>query len=189
MTLNPAEINSPVALYIAGVKLDLSLGMQVAMAQLSVFDFTEAPDGPVNIPGLHDRAKALVNDPAAAALFFNHFVQTFQQVMLGYDSTPEKRSDNARLGVFGPVRAYYGSVETQKKGSLHWHLLVWLYLLLSPAELFDKLENDLEFRRRVFHWLEMTINQCLPSQGPVFLFPVRATRFCNVFVLYIMRLF
>ena len=43
-------------------------------------------------------------------------------------------------GIFGIVRSYYGYVETQDRGSLHIHLLIWLISGCSPDEYKDKIK-------------------------------------------------
>ena len=71
------------------------------------------------------RAKNIVDDPYAAAKFF-HFT------ILSVKVTPSQvKSD---VGVFGCVTAYFGMVESQGHGTLHFHLLVWLKHVSSSDE-------------------------------------------------------
>lgn len=48
-------------------------------------------------------------------------------------------------------------------GTLHLHLLLWLLHALSPDTFFSKMENDLEYRKRVFRWIADCIKQSLPK--------------------------
>lgn len=48
--------------------------------------------------------------------------------MLGYDIVNKTASE----GIFGTVKAYYGCVEAQGRGTLHCHMMVWLEGGLDP---------------------------------------------------------
>jgi hypothetical protein len=47
-------------------------------------------------------------------------MKAFISALLGYDPTQE----NLEGGVLGVVKAYYGCVEAQGRGTLHCHMLV-----------------------------------------------------------------
>ncbi|CAF1325294.1 unnamed protein product [Adineta steineri] len=87
LTLNPADIHSPVALYFAGVKLDLD---NVQAEQLM---------------DAYKRAEIIASHPVATAKFFHILISNILDTMiLG--------------GVVGPVKAYFGTVESQGRGSV-----------------------------------------------------------------------
>jgi hypothetical protein len=62
-------------------------------------------------------------------------------------------------GILGEVLAYYGCVEGQDRGTLHCHLVVWLYNTPSAAELNNRLRNSVEFRERLATYLDATIKR------------------------------
>ena len=69
------------------------------------------------LPGFMIRKRAAANDPVACAKFFYITINAFLKYLLGF-GTEE--------GIFGEVSAYYGTVEMQGGGTLHFHCIVWL---------------------------------------------------------------
>ncbi|CAF4052892.1 unnamed protein product [Adineta steineri] len=129
LTLNPADIHSPVALYFAGVKLDLD---NVQAEQLM---------------DAYKRAEIIASHPVATAKFFHILISNILDTMiLG--------------GVVGPVKAYFGTVESQGRGSLHLHLLIWLNHDLKPADMKNKIQ-DPSFRENLIAYLEDIIKEDL----------------------------
>ncbi|OWZ05712.1 hypothetical protein PHMEG_00022143 [Phytophthora megakarya] len=63
------------------------------------------------------------NDCASARLFMRH-VDAFIRHALGMDPATGKRL--SYRGLFGDVKAFFGMVETQGRGTLHIHFLIWL---------------------------------------------------------------
>ena len=63
-------------------------------------------------------------------------------------------------GVLGPIKAYFGTVESQGRGSLHLHLLIWLDHDMKPADLKDNIQ-DLNFREKLKAYLEDIIKEDL----------------------------
>ena len=43
-------------------------------------------------------------------------------------------ADTNQRGIYGPVPAYYGTVEQQGQLTLHLHMLIWLKGNLTPQE-------------------------------------------------------
>ncbi|CAF1691903.1 unnamed protein product, partial [Adineta ricciae] len=107
LTLNPADIHSPVALFFAGVKLDLD---NVQAEQLI---------------DTYRRAEIIASYPAATAKFFHTLISNILDTMI-------------IGGVLGPVKAYFGTVESQGRGSLHLHLLIWLDIKIKPTDMKEK---------------------------------------------------
>ncbi|CAF2941478.1 unnamed protein product, partial [Rotaria sp. Silwood2] len=93
LTINPADIHSPVALYFAGVKLDLD---NIQISQLMT---------------TYKRAEIIASHPVATAKFFHLLISNILNTMISG-------------GVLGPIKAYFGTVESQGRGSLHLHLLI-----------------------------------------------------------------
>lgn len=82
LTINPADIHSPVALYFAGVKLDLD---NIQIEQLMT---------------IYKRAEIIASHPVATAKFFHLLISNILHTMING-------------GVLGPIKAYFGTVESQ----------------------------------------------------------------------------
>ncbi len=129
LTLNPADIHSPVALYFAGVKLDLD---NIKIEQLM---------------NTYKRAEIIASHPVATAKFFNILISNILDTMI-------------MGGVVGPIKAYFGTVESQGRGSLHLHLLIWLDHDMKPTDMKEKIQNA-DFREKLKAYLEDIIKEDL----------------------------
>ncbi|KAI1796031.1 hypothetical protein LXA43DRAFT_880859, partial [Ganoderma leucocontextum] len=71
-------------------------------------------------------------------------------------------------GLLGLVKAYYGCVEAQGRGTLHCHMLLWIEGSLNPCRLQQCLRSPsgAEFGRRLLAYLERTIHTSLPTLPP-----------------------
>lgn len=125
---------------------------------------SDATDLPPDLPNLRERALLLAKDPVASARAFDRRVKLTLRYLFGYTSPSERVHPQDRLGIFGRVLGYYGSVEAQKKGTLHLHLVLWLLHALLPHDFISKLEQDIDYRKRVFAWIWDCIKQSLPEQ-------------------------
>jgi hypothetical protein len=119
---------------------------------------------PERFPDLRERAKLVARDPVAAALFFDIAVNAFMTCLLGYTEHPEKVESGKELGVAGRVRLFYAGKETQKKGSLHLHSLIWVAHALFGEKLRNRLRDDVNFRLRFYHFADDLIKESLPHQ-------------------------
>jgi hypothetical protein len=63
-------------------------------------------------------------------------------------------------GVLGPTKAYFGTVESQGRGSLHLHLLIWLKHEYTPAQLKENIQNQ-DFRDNLLKYLEDVVKEDL----------------------------
>jgi len=145
ITINPSDTSNPACMYLAGVKLDLSL---------------TAADLPPNMPSTVERASIIARNPVAAARFFDRAVNAFIACLLGYKAGTTARTKEC--GVFGKVSAYGGSVETQGRGTEHLHMLVYLAGAPDPGALFVRLASDEAFRTQVLHWVDQCMSTALP---------------------------
>jgi hypothetical protein len=68
---------------------------------------------------LQVRHKIMAQDPVKQVLFFDIIIRTVLDIIFGFGS-PEK------IGILGEVASHYFVIETQGKGTLHTHGLVWL---------------------------------------------------------------
>ncbi len=129
VTINPADIHSPVALYFAGIDLDLD----------NVISKTLGTS--------YERAQVIASHPVATAKFFNCLVNSILKcLVLG--------------GVLGPAKAYFGTVESQGRGSLHLHLLIWLNHNYTPMQLKEQIQQE-DFRTKLLEYLEDVIKEDL----------------------------
>jgi hypothetical protein len=145
ITINPSDVHHPLVRMLAGQSVDLD-------------DHTNTT--PISKTSQRD---LVANNPAAAARFFNIMMENFINILL-CNNLPGKSG----IGIFGRCTAYYGMVEAQGKGTLHCHMLVWLDGHLSPQAMRIRLEEDDEFRKRMFTWLETNIRcQLLGSEDVV----------------------
>ncbi|KAJ6457648.1 hypothetical protein C8R45DRAFT_772273, partial [Mycena sanguinolenta] len=89
-------------------------------------------------------------------------MKAFISEILGYDP---KQAD-LEGGILGVVKAYYGCVEAQGRGTLHCHMLIWLEGGLNPNQIKEKaLANggDLEFQKKLLAFLDDTISSSVPT--------------------------
>ncbi|CAF1381537.1 unnamed protein product [Didymodactylos carnosus] len=127
MTVNPADTYHPLAMYFAGVNMDLD--------KLVADDY----------PTAYQRAEKVARHPVAMAKFFNVIITNLLETIIGG-------------GVLGPVKAHFGTVESQERGTLHFHVLIWLKHDLTPAQMTENIQNE-EFRTNLIEYLEDIIKE------------------------------
>ncbi|KAJ7777686.1 hypothetical protein DFH07DRAFT_717017, partial [Mycena maculata] len=86
-------------------------------------------------------------------------MKAFISALLGYD--PEEKTLEG--GILGVVKAYYGCVEAQGRGTLHCHMLVWVEGGLNPNEIKKRVLEDPEFGKRLLAFLDDTISNFIPE--------------------------
>ena len=131
ITLNPSDINHPLVRVLAGDNIcleDLESGQELSE---------------------WDRKLLVADNPAACAKFFHEMISNFVTIILRYG-----RRDR---GLLGKCTAYYGTVETQGRGTLHCHMLIWLEGHPSPQEMREKMRDSEQYQCDVFSWLESLI--------------------------------
>ncbi len=129
ITINPADIHAPLVLKIGGVNVTSEL-----LGHNYQF-----------------RAKFLKENPVIQAQYFDLIIKSFIKFLLGYD---KKKSKN---GVLGYIKAYYGMVETQDRGSLHLHMMAWVVGGTNPSELKEKLKLH-DFKVKLLKYLDSVIH-------------------------------
>ncbi len=136
VTINPNDYSSRQVLYYSGKtsRIDISLS---------------------EFPSFQDCKKYALENPASCAKFFHLFISAFNECMvLGKHA--------AKGGIFGRVSAYYGTVETQGRGTLHYHSLIWLKDIPSIQEMKELLKSGC-FRDRFAKYLDLIICRTAPS--------------------------
>lgn len=143
LTINPADTMNPIVKFLAGAEIDIDNMLSE------------------DIPKFWEQSILLSNNPALGAKFFNKYLKAFIRTILGC-----KVNDENEQGVLGIVKAHYGCVEAQGRGSLHCHMLVWIEGALNPNEIRDKVMSDAEWGRRLLEYLDDTITNVVP-QDPI----------------------
>ena len=113
ITINPADVFSPLVKFLA------------------VFDIDIANLLPEQVPDYWEQTHLVAQNPAIAAKFFNIYMKAFISAIFGYD-TDNKNNDG---GILGHVKAYYGCVEAQGRGTLRCHMMIWVEGGLNPNEI------------------------------------------------------
>jgi len=108
------------------------------------------------------RHASLGNDSASTRLFMRH-VDAFIKCALGVD--PATRRKLPHRGLFGDVEAYFGMVETQGRGTLHIHFLIWLKHCppnSAAVETILKSAHAESFRNGVQAYVSSIVSNALP---------------------------
>jgi hypothetical protein len=95
-----------------------------------------------------DRMKLAAEDPVSVAEFFSKIMDVV------FESVISK-------GLLGDYVTHYGVVETQDRGGLHLHALVWISGLPSVSILKQQMDEDDAFKRAVFEYRDSIIMECL----------------------------
>jgi hypothetical protein len=91
-------------------------------------------------PPQDERFQIVADNATAAAMYFDHCIRIFNDVVLNYDiklGGPRKQP-----GMFGYVQSYYWVVECQGRGTLHAHGLIWALGPWSTLSELESLLND-----------------------------------------------
>jgi hypothetical protein len=113
ITLNPADIHSPVVLKLAQADEDLAV------------PFSQIDSGA--------QARIVASNPYRATQYFHHTCNAFFKHL---------------IHSLGAVKAYYGIIEAQGRGTLHIHSLVWIKGYWTVTQLEARL-RDAAFREQV----------------------------------------
>ena len=141
ITINPADTHNPIVKFLAGSNIDI--------------DRMLADE----VPKFWEQSMALSSNPAVGARFFNLYLKAFLRVVLGY--TEDKI--NLDGGILGTVKAHYGCVEAQGRGSLHCHMLIWVEGALNPNEIREKVMADASWGQRLLEYLDDLITNVVPA--------------------------
>ena len=131
ITLNPSDIHHPLVRLLSGNDINLEHAEQGE--QLTEWQ----------------RRLTVANNPSSCAKFFHSIISAFISVVLRYG-----RKDR---GLLGKCTAYYGTVEAQARGTLHCHMLIWLYGHPNPQKMRDLMSNSSQYQQDMFMWLESLI--------------------------------
>jgi len=141
-TINPNDINNPVK-------------MKLAMHRLH--DHDKAKELLADLQQEYDRIALSTVDPVSSALFFHWEVSLFF----------EKYVRAGEQSIFGKISHYYAMVETNERGSLHLHGLLWLEGNMGLPSLIDDManHNETEYRASVTRYINSVYHECLDEQA------------------------
>jgi hypothetical protein len=142
ITINPSDLHDPIAQIFAGEDIDLDK-----------FILTSGPD---NLK----RATNIASDPYAAAKFFHFTIKTVLETLFGVRVTDYQVI--SEMGILGRVKAYFGAVESQGRGTLHLHMLIYLEGVPSPDKMMELLQSE-EFRNRVMEYIQANFQVYVPG--------------------------
>ena len=131
VTLNPSDVHHPLVSLLCGNDINLE-----AMERGQ--ELTE-----------WQRKLLVSRNPAACAKFFHTIISSFITIVL--------RCGRKGRGILGKCTAYYGTVEAQARGTLHCHMLIWIYGHPNPQKMRDMLHNSAQYAQDMFVWLESII--------------------------------
>jgi hypothetical protein len=128
LTINPADLKCPLVLYLAGIELSLD-------------DFSQEAH--------RIRRLAATMNPVAVAQFFHAICTGIFNALF--------RAGTGQDGILGNVSNYFGVVETNGRGMLHLHCLIWLEGNIGFQNLRQRLQEDADFAARMVRYLESII--------------------------------
>jgi hypothetical protein len=135
-TTNLADVNNPIVQIFAGKDINFDL-----------FSFED-------IPGKQARLETVSKDPFACAKFHHFMISAIFRTL--FQINVQRNTVESGMGVLGEMAAYIGLWESQNRGSLHLHWLVWL----KNAPSFDAMNSMLEsaeFRMRLKDYIAANI--------------------------------
>ncbi|KJZ68253.1 hypothetical protein HIM_12357 [Hirsutella minnesotensis 3608] len=119
ITVSPNDINNPVKMKLAIYRLH---------------DYESAKDLLADLREKYDRIALSTMDPVSSAIFFHREISLFF----------EKYVNPGQESIFGKIGHYYATVETNERGSLHLHGLLWLHGNIQLPNLMDDMANPAE---------------------------------------------
>ncbi|KAH7464438.1 hypothetical protein FOMA001_g17470 [Fusarium oxysporum f. sp. matthiolae] len=141
-TLNPNDITNPVKLKLAAYR---KRDPDEAEAFLTSLDLA------------YKRTRLAISDPLSSAIFFHREVTMFfnHYVNTGKES------------VFGRISRYFGAVETNERGSLHMHGLLWLRGNMHLTSILRDVEGEdkAAYRERIIQYVDSVFTEDLDQEA------------------------
>jgi hypothetical protein len=135
-TLNPNDITNPI---------------KIKLAAYRNHETGEAEEFLRSLDQVYKRVRLAISDPLSSAIFFHREISMFfkHYVRIGEDS------------IFGRVSQYYGVVETNERGALHLHGLLWLQGNINLSSLMSDVrrENQAAYRDRVIEYIDTVFTE------------------------------
>ncbi|KDN72074.1 putative conserved hypothetical protein [Colletotrichum sublineola] len=131
---------------------DLTNEVNMKLAAFRVADGTQAEDLMNKFRKQVGRVQHVVRDAVSSAKFFHRELGLFFQhcVSVGEES------------IFGKVSCYFGCVETNERGALHLHGLLWLDANLELPNLFNDLAKpeNAGYAEQVCQYIDSVFSEC-----------------------------
>ncbi|XP_044718018.1 PIF1-like helicase domain-containing protein [Hirsutella rhossiliensis] len=142
ITISPNDINNPIK-------------MKLAIHRLH--DYDSAKELLADLREKYDRIALSTMDPVSSAIFFH------REISLFFD----KYVNTGRESIFGKISHYYATVETNERGSLHLHGLLWLEGNMRLPNLMDDMANPAEeaYRAQVIRYVDSVFHECLDEDA------------------------
>jgi hypothetical protein len=141
-TLNPNDITNPVKLRLAAYRTRDPDEAEVFLTELD---------------SSYKRMRLAISDPLSSALFFHREISMFfrHYVKVGED------------GVFGRISQYFGAVETNERGALHLHGLLWLHGNMRLGSLWKDVEDGASrmYQDKVVRYVDSIFTEVCPRPG------------------------
>jgi hypothetical protein len=142
ITINPINIHDLIAQVFCGENIDLD----AFLATLG--------------PNAESRAHNIAMDPYAAAKYFHFLIGVILETLFSIKVTNYQVHNQE--GIFGRVSAYFGMVESQGRGTLHLHLLLWLEDAPTAEVMIEMLKSE-DFRTKVAAFIHTNLRAYLPG--------------------------
>ena len=135
-TINPNDITNPVKL------------------RLAAYRFREPGEAEAfltNLDAAYKRVRLAISDPVSSVEFFHRELSMFFQhyVKVGEDS------------VFGRISEYFGAIETNDRGALHLHGLLWLQGNIGLDSMADAIveQSHVTLRERIINYVDSVFSE------------------------------
>ena len=137
LTVSPTDAHSPLVLHFGGKAIDLDTPW------------------PKELGTYQDRCRFVSADPSAASQFFYTVAEAaIKALIVGLGK---------QGGLFGQTNGHYGCIEAQGRGTLHFHMLVWLRDMPGPDKMEELVKNDSAFKEELLIYLASIISESLPE--------------------------
>ncbi|KAM4066726.1 PIF1 protein [Hirsutella rhossiliensis] len=141
-TINPNDITNPVKLRLAAYRTR---------------DPGAAEEFLEGLGSAYKRTRLAMSDPMSAAVFFHREMKLFfdHYVKVGEES------------VFGRIGKYYGAVETNERGALHVHGLLWLHGNAHLSSMLADIhgEDQAAYRERIIRYVDSVFSRIWIRKG------------------------
>ena len=130
LTVNPNDLQDPLVSVFAGNSVQDALNMNSS-----------------------DRIMTVCNDPVAAVEHFHTVITTILNEFFKCDKPKES-------SIYGKISNYFGMIETQSRGTLHLHILLWSDEVPYGDQYAERLKSPV-FRHSLEQYLNALFSECL----------------------------
>jgi hypothetical protein len=175
LTITPDDVSSPNSLRLCYKSIKKT--SFPATASDAFFDnlchnqaFTdEQQTGNISVPlDYSARVKAASGNPVAIALEFQTLIENILTILIGCCPTFQSSNDSKQVrswyfkenkkGIFGYITAFFGMIETQQRGALHFHVIIgegYVQIYLKRQVVMEKQHKKCVMKSKK-HWTPCT---------------------------------